>query len=524
MDTHVHAEFLRMRGTYGLTGGKAVSYTAKSSMAYQVISELNQPCPDSDTGTREGYSSEVSERGNLKRVREAAEETPYPEEALARGKTPGRKASGSQKKTETPPQTPEPRALPLHDAVRNGNREAVRRLLDEGADVQERDRELNTALHEAARCPRRLLLRATAPDIRDRAAAKAGDAEQDSVAIARMLLEHGADMSAKNRLGETPLHVAVRHGLSEMVRLLLEHGAPVNRRDAESNTAMDVAVSCRQAECRRLLSEAGGWRFRLHPLRVWSIRALISFCCWVPLSSIGLLFACGYDNHLLVRFLQPTAWLMPQGWLVYGAVDTDDPEKALLLIRGGADPNTEAELRGGIILPVLMLSIQKGFRDVSLELLRHGADPGAPFRYTHGPVIDTPLLLALSEGQLDVARALIERGAPLDVADYEIRFTPLLAAARFGHTEMVELLLDRGADIHAKAYCSNTALHLAIRAGHTDTARILVERGAQVDVRDDRGYTPLDEAVKAGNAECEKLLREAMGRENSHLITIESSP
>ena len=169
MDTHVHAEFLRMRGTYGLTGGKAVSYTAKSSMAYQVISELNQPCPDSDTGTREGYSSEVSERGNLKRVREAAEETPYPEEALARGKPPGRKASGSQKKTETPPQTPEPRALPLH--------------------------------------------------------------------------------------------VAVRHGLSEMVRLLLEHGAPVNRRDAESNTAMDVAVSCRQAECRRLLSEAGGVAF-----------------------------------------------------------------------------------------------------------------------------------------------------------------------------------------------------------------------------------------------------------------------
>ena len=177
------------------------------------------------------------------------------------GKPPGRKASASHGKAEPPPQTPEPRALPLHDAVRNGNREAVRRLLDEGADVQERDRELNTALHEAARCPRRLLLRATAPDIRDRAAAKAGDAEQDSVAIARMLLEHGADMSAKNRLGETPLHVAVRHGLSEMVRLLLEHGAPVNRRDAESNTAMDVAVSCRQAECRRLLSEAGGVAF-----------------------------------------------------------------------------------------------------------------------------------------------------------------------------------------------------------------------------------------------------------------------
>ena len=428
------------------------------------------------------------------------------------GKPPGRKASASHGKAEPPPQTPEPRALPLHDAVRNGNREAVRRLLDEGADVQERDRELNTALHEAARCPRRLLLRATAPDIRDRAAAKAGDAEQDSVAIARMLLEHGADMSAKNRLGETPLHVAVRHGLSEMVRLLLEHGAPVNRRDAESNTAMDVAVSCRQAECRRLLSEAGGWRFRLHPLRVWSIRALISFSCWVPLSSIGFSFACAYDSHLLVRILQPTAWLASQGWQLYSAVETDNPEMALLLIRGGATPNADVELRGGITSPVLMLSIQKGFRDVSLELLRHGADPGAPFRYTHGPVIDTPLLLALSEGQLDVARALIERGAPLDVADYEIRFTPLLTAARFGHTEMVELLLDKGADIHVKDCCGDTALHLAIRAGHTDTARILVERGAQVDVRDDRGCTPLDEAVKAGNAECEKLLREAMDK------------
>ena len=55
-----------------------------------------------------------------------------------------------------------------------------------------------------------------------------GNAPAQDPRVIASLLEHGADVNAKNEIGLDPLHIAAWAGKSETVRLLLEHGANVN--------------------------------------------------------------------------------------------------------------------------------------------------------------------------------------------------------------------------------------------------------------------------------------------------------
>jgi ankyrin repeat protein len=54
-------------------------------------------------------------------------------------------------------------------------------------------------------------------------------------AVAQVLLKHGADVKARNKINETPLHFA---GNEEVARLLLEHGADANALDIKNRTPL----------------------------------------------------------------------------------------------------------------------------------------------------------------------------------------------------------------------------------------------------------------------------------------------
>ena len=106
---------------------------------------------------------------------------------------------------------------PVADAAERGDLEVVRTLLRDGADVNTAQSDGRTALHWAA--------------------------IRNDIEIARTLLYAGATARATTRLGGyTPLHLASRAGSAEVAGLILEEGADPNVFTSTGVTAMHFAA------------------------------------------------------------------------------------------------------------------------------------------------------------------------------------------------------------------------------------------------------------------------------------------
>ncbi|KAI8501925.1 hypothetical protein Bbelb_203370 [Branchiostoma belcheri] len=102
----------------------------------------------------------------------------------------------------------------FYRAVEEGDVQTVRRGLDAGVDIRVKRwwGESNwTSLHVASRY---------------------GQTE-----VAALLIEHGADLEAREERDQTSLHVASRYGRTEVAVLLIEHGADLEAKDKYANVA-----------------------------------------------------------------------------------------------------------------------------------------------------------------------------------------------------------------------------------------------------------------------------------------------
>lgn len=119
-------------------------------------------------------------------------------------------------------------------AARQNSEKLVQLLLDEGVDVNSR----HVQEHEDSACH---------------------SAAQDGFCDMLVLLHKaGADMSAKNVFGETPLHHAVFGKHLEVIRLLITTlGAPVTCGDREGWTPLHHAARQNTCEVLQLLHELG---------------------------------------------------------------------------------------------------------------------------------------------------------------------------------------------------------------------------------------------------------------------------
>ena len=59
----------------------------------------------------------------------------------------------------------------------------------------------------------------------------------------RLLLQHGADVTALDDTHSTPLHLASSKGSAETVELLIQHGAFVNAQNEFRSTPLHLAAS-----------------------------------------------------------------------------------------------------------------------------------------------------------------------------------------------------------------------------------------------------------------------------------------
>ena len=136
--------------------------------------------------------------------------------------------------TQPEPPTAKVPDIPIHNAARTGNIQAVKQHLDAGTDVDAKDGFGlgRTPLHFAAR--------------------------EGHKKIVELLIDKGADMNAKaDSIEFTPLHIAAREGHKEIVELLIAKGADVNARDEEGDTPLDWADRRNQTATTALLRKHG---------------------------------------------------------------------------------------------------------------------------------------------------------------------------------------------------------------------------------------------------------------------------
>ena len=73
-------------------------------------------------------------------------------------------------------------------------------------------------------------------------------ARRGNVPVAEALLDCGADGEARDKLGDTPLHRAVKCGKTEMVAFLLSRGADVHAEGKRGLTPWQVARGARMKQ------------------------------------------------------------------------------------------------------------------------------------------------------------------------------------------------------------------------------------------------------------------------------------
>lgn len=59
----------------------------------------------------------------------------------------------------------------------------------------------------------------------------------------QLLIQHGADVTARDDTHSTPLHLAASKGCAETVDVLIQHGSDVNAKDVNLSTPLHLAAS-----------------------------------------------------------------------------------------------------------------------------------------------------------------------------------------------------------------------------------------------------------------------------------------
>lgn len=181
------------------------------------------------------------------------------------------------------------------------------------------------------------------------------------------------------------------------------------------------------------------------------------------------------------------------------AVNQGNSGRVHALLESGADPNQTDE-NGR---PVLVVAVSKGLVEIAKALISAGADLEVEYAGV------TPLIFATIELRCDppMIGALLEAGARHDVSIPITGSTPLLEAAASGVEECVELLLAHGADEAARTKGQETLLHQAVLGRNTRIIQRVVDMpDIDVNATDVFGVSALAVAAVSGDQEAARIL------------------
>jgi ankyrin repeat protein len=410
------------------------------------------------------------------------------------------------------------------DAAEHRNREAIRLLLRQKADVNVAQVDGTTALHWAVRLDDLdmvdLLLRAGAKVTavnRDGATPLQLAALNGSAAMIEKLVKAGADPNAPlSSSGDTALMLAARTGTTDAIKVLVETGANVNAKESWGGTTplMFAAAERHPAAVKMLIEQGADVSARSNFVTAANGRGFEGRTPSTPRTGQAAEeFASG--------------WLTP---LMFAARE-GDLESARLLVGAGADVNAiAADGKDALGLAIFNGNYEVGSFLVDSKSTVNKADtqgftplfwavdrrnmetaPNFPWMVTTDPL---PLIRKLLDASANpnalvnnTPRARMRAGSPRIVFA-----TPLMRAAFSGDLELVKLLLAKGADPTIRSKDYETMLEAAAGLGfiqgyskgksaaeRLEVVKLFVSLGADVNAADDYGITALMAAANMGD-------------------------
>jgi ankyrin repeat protein len=383
---------------------------------------------------------------------------------------------------------------PVADAAMDGNRDAVKTLLKQAADVNAAQGDGMTALHWAA---------------------MKNDAE-----LVQTLLYAGANPKATTRIGAyTPLLLAAKSGNADVIEPLVKSGADVNAATSNGTTALMFAAASGNVAAVQALLERGA-----------DVNAKESVRGLTP-----AMFAAASNRAAVIDLLAKKG------------ADLKATSKVTDLAALSRDPAALREFTQGN--PTVPGQEPQGSRN--------GPAPAGRGRGPQTPGVDrnfqlnelvaaqggmTPLLLAAREGHLETVQALIAAGADVNQVSAGDHTSPLLIATINGQFDLAKFLLDKGANPNLAAENNGTPLYGAIncewapkalypqprayvnqKTTYLELVKALLDKGADPNVRlnkkvwysgysfdlsgvDEIGATPFWRAAYASDVEAMKVL------------------
>ena len=385
---------------------------------------------------------------------------------------------------------------PIFAAIQKKDAAQLREILADAAQLNATDGNGDTPLHRV---------------LRDNDSGTAA-ARKEMVAL---LLEKGASVQARNRAGQTPLHLAAA-GYEEISReiigLLLDKNADVKARDRDGNTPLHYA---NQSQTSALLLAKGADVNAVNTNGGTPLHRSV-YAGNGPLEVAGVLLAAGADPNLQDANgdLPIHLHLRRRGYQVNAAL----LEKSDLLLRDstGLTAAQQVLLSGNPALLEAFAARHPKLDDTtavfdaaarndaaSLEQQLQAKPHLAFVRLSGG---QTPLHLSARWQALNCVELLLSKKADPNARDTSAN-TPLHETSfrvaeekRATQLQIIQALLKAGADPNAVSFSGNSPLHQSLFSDKKEATLALLDGGANPNIRNWRGQTALQTVATESQA------------------------
>jgi uncharacterized protein len=371
------------------------------------------------------------------------------------------------------------------DAMMHGDQAALRRLVQQKADVNAAQIDGATALHWAV--------------------------YRDDVAAARLLLTAGATVDVQNREGITPIYMAAVYGHRAMIEMFLKAGANPKQLGPAGETLVMLSARSGNPAAIRLLLEAGADVNAKEPLR--GTTALMWAAAQKHPAAVKALLDGGAD----VAAKSGAAGL-PRNYMSQ-RVNVANVETAMTRWREAVKNNRTYEQQlafeeaNGKKVQRLLPDFAK---DDLATIAKFAAQAASQFGAGIDQILEfiTPQLETNGRNVEEFNKLFREQQAEAQAAanDTDVivaglvgrgggGLTAMTFAAREGDLESTKILAAGGADINQTTEYGWTPLLTATNNRRYQLATWLVEHGANVNLQNKGGWTPLYLATDNRNIE-----------------------